>query len=72
MARWLLGGIVLLLAGCASPQRLSASIYAHEQLAHELDASGEHEAAAAERRDADRERERLGGIKSIAMSRDTW
>ena len=64
--------LVLFVGGCASPQKLSNSIFAHEQRARSLDAQGAHEAAAAERREADRERERLGSIRSIVSSRDTW
>lgn len=58
--------LLLVLAGCASAQRLSASIYAHEQLARDLDASGEHGLAAAERAAAAHERDRLAGVTVYA------
>ena len=64
--------LVLFLGGCASPQKLSNSIFAHEERARALDAEGAHEAAAEQRREADRERERLGSIRSIVSSRDSW
>ena len=44
-------------AGCASPQRLSASIYEHEQRAGALDAAGDRGAARAEWAAAQRQRE---------------
>lgn len=64
--------LVLFLGGCASPQKLSNSIFAHEERARALDVEGAHEAAAAERRQADRERERLGSIRPIVSSRESW
>lgn len=51
--------------GCASPQRLSASIYAHEQAAYELDAAGQYARASQERRQAERERERLSSTTTF-------
>jgi hypothetical protein len=72
MARIVLYGSVLAVLGCATPQRLSASIYAHEQRAHALDASGEHALAADERRVADLDRERLGGMTPKVMGRSWW
>ena len=72
MTRIVLYGLVLAVAGCASSQRLSASIYAHEVRAHDLDASGEHELAAAERRGAERDRERLGGKTPTVLAREYW
>lgn len=47
----------LALAACASPQRLSASIYQHEQRANTLAALGKRDAARAEWAAAQRERE---------------
>jgi hypothetical protein len=63
--------VLVLLAACASPQRLSASIYQHEELARALDASGEHASAASQRDQAARERERLGGMES-PMTMPGW
>ena len=63
---------VLAFGSCVSPQRLSDSIFAHEQRARALDAEGAHEAAAAQRREADRERRRLGSEAAIVSSRVTW
>lgn len=63
---------MLAVGSCASPQKLSDSIFAHEQRARALDAEGAHEAAAAQRREADRERRRLGSEASIVGSRVTW
>ncbi len=58
--------------GCASPQRLSDSIYHHEERARALDAEGAPDAAAAQRREAERERMRLGSQAAIVNSRETW
>ncbi|MGZ3407431.1 MAG: hypothetical protein ACXVDD_26600 [Polyangia bacterium] len=72
MPRFVLSAVILALAACASPQRLSASIYMHEQQASELDHRGEHQAAAAERRAAAHERERLGAIRPVVLARESW
>ncbi len=72
MQRWLVCLFVVSAAACASPQRLSASIYAHEERARQLDAQGEHAAAASQRQQAEHERERLGATRSIVVSRDSW
>lgn len=57
------------LAGCASPQRLSASIYAHEQRAATLAANGQRTAARAERATAQKEREEVSRQQMFARSR---
>jgi hypothetical protein len=73
MPRLVLSAVVLaLLAACASPQKLSALIYMHEQQASELDHRGDHQAAAAEWRVAEHERERLGAIKPVVLARESW
>ena len=69
MSRWMLCVLVVLAAACASPQRLSASIYAHEEQARALDASGEHTAAAAQRDQAEQERERLSSKQAVVAMR---
>ena len=64
--------LVLAASACASPQRLSASIWTHEERARALDAAGAHEAAAGERRDAERERDRLGRSEAVILSLNPW
>jgi len=68
MKRTILCVLVLSLSACASPQRLSTKIYEHEELAKALDASGEHELAAAERTRAAQVRRRLGSSEFLVVS----
>ncbi len=64
--------LVVFAAACASPQRLSASIYDHEQLAHVLDERGDHASAAAQRAEAQRERERLVRTEGTLFARGSY
>lgn len=56
-------------AGCASPQRLSASIYEHEQRAGAFDAAGDRSAAGAEWAMAQREREAAARQQAVMFGR---
>jgi hypothetical protein len=67
--RFLLACLALA-AACASPQRLSLSIYEHERRAMTFDASGDANAARAEWSAAERQRERLSGQQSMMFARD--
>jgi len=58
-------------AGCASPQRLSASIYAHEQRAGAFAAAGDRDAARAELATAQRQRELAARHQAVMFGR-TW
>ncbi len=51
--------LVVGLSGCASQQRLSASIYHHQVAAYTLAARGDYVGAAAHERAADEDREKL-------------
>ncbi len=66
--------LLLLLLGpaCASEQRLTASIYRHEQLAQSMDALGQPVAAAEQRRAAEREREQLAAMEGKLFARTAW
>jgi hypothetical protein len=75
LRRSLVARAALLLATAlpACSQHLTNNVYRHEQAAYVYDQHGDYDAAAAERRAADRDRRKLGRIETGAVhGTDYW